>query len=113
MKTSSRLRLKSNLGNFVEFIYSLDPKVDEDNNYDFDNRNETGGLGVGLATKYFVFAGGFNYSFKDYNIQSWNATTVLKPPGDCWAIQVSVSQSPDSDEIISTYDILFEFGDNL
>ena len=112
-KLSSRLQIKSNLGSFMEFIYSFDPKVDDNNYYDFDNRNETGGIGIGFSTKYFVLAGGFNYSFKDTNIQSWNATTIFKPQGDCWAIQVALSQSPNNSEIISNYNVFFEFGDNL
>ena len=113
LRTSNRLRLKSQLGSFLELIYSKDPIISEDNNKAVDNQNETGGVGFGFVSRYFNFEGGFNYSFKNRSLQSWDARTILKPEGNCWAIALSFHQTPNSDETKFSYNVLFEFGNQF
>ena len=108
-KVSSRFRLRSKRGSFLELSYSIDPKVDENNEYDFENRNETGALGLGLTQKYLSLSGELGYSLKEESIQYWTVVARLELPGDCLYLQTSLSQLPGPEGLRASYSMVFNF----
>ena len=108
-RTSLRLRLKNQKKHFLELYYLFDPKVERNNKYSFNHRNEVGNIVLGFESKYFTLAGGLNYSLKEDQIQFWNLKAIFKLPGECLSLRILLNQLPGTDEIRSAYSLLFDF----
>lgn len=105
----SRVRFKSDSGNYLELLYAVDFSVDENNTYIYNERTETQGLGLGLNSKYVNLNGHVDFNLVTSKVSKWSYTAIIKPPGDCWSIifyQIKNLSSP----IISKIDFKFNFG---
>lgn len=102
---SPRMLFRTDVGNYLELTYSNKVIVQEDQ-VTYSQRTETVGLGLGFKTKYFDLKGTTNYLPVAKQIESWEYSSIFKPPGDCWSINLIHHKTTGSD---SKYKININF----
>ncbi|MCB0342602.1 MAG: LPS assembly protein LptD [Pseudobdellovibrionaceae bacterium] len=111
VNSSSRLRWLFTPQNFMDFTYSQNFVIDENDIFDYGSRAEYWGLGGGLASKYVDLTGHLNFSAISNIIESWETQANLKPPGRCWGIVMSLRKVIDRDFYVN-FEFNFDFGGN-
>lgn len=86
--TSTRLQIKPEELHYFQISYSKTTLVNEDNEVLDETRTENIGLGLGMVSKYWDLAANVDYSKITGEIQSWDYITRIKPPGNCWYIEL-------------------------
>jgi LPS-assembly protein len=105
---STRLKVHNNRSNYLEFSFSENVIVAE-NQTEVEQRTETVGTGLGFVTKYFDLVGRTKYSLTTEKLESWEYVAMLKPPGDCWSIRFGHKKVFGADTDFN-FSFNFEFG---
>lgn len=109
--SSSRARLLSNNGQFLEGQLSIQYPITPGQTVDIGARQEDYTFAAGMITKYINAMGKVTYDANPrdsdgYKMKSWAVITQLKPPGDCIIINLAATKFTGGDE---TYSFLFDF----
>lgn len=86
--TSTRLRIKPEELHYFQISYSKTTLVNQDNEVLEGTTTENIGLGLGMVSKYWDLVANLDYSRVTGELQSWDYITRIKPPGDCWYIEL-------------------------
>lgn len=109
--TSARVRINDSLQNYVQLsfnqIFVIPAKVSD---FNYLNRSENYGVGMGTQYKYIAVGGEVDYSNVIHKLNSWTVYTTLIPPGDCWSIRTTVRALPNSRDIQYKFAFDFSFG---
>lgn len=105
---SSRVRFMSQLGNYFQLTYAYKKHINAKNK-PTGTVNENLGVGLGFKTRYFDMSGVTNYSMITSRLESWEYVAAIKPPGECWNLQLGHKQTLGSDTVFKI-NFNFEFG---
>ena len=86
---STRIRFITEANSFFETAYTQTFLINEENKYKFAERNENLAGTAGFNFKYLTLQGSINYNSVSREIQAWQYSTILKPPGECWNLHFS------------------------
>lgn len=90
----SRLRFKLNAPqNYLEFFINRKFQIGDELDIPYDTRTEDYTTTFVRSWKYLNFSANFVYNQVRNEIKSWKANTLLKFPGDCWAVLLSMNDS--------------------
>ncbi len=110
--TATQFRLTNSQGQFFEFVVNRQDTIVPGQQVDSSKRTETLTFQTGFTTRYLNLVGQFVYDsnwiqLQDSNrIKSWAYIAQIKPPGDCWLINVSHNQTIGGSSLIA---VNFEF----
>lgn len=93
--SSSRIRLKDELGDFIQLGFTRSVLVNKENEPDLTNQTNNIGLSLGWNSTYLNLVGGFDFSSITSKIFSWQFVAQIKPPGNCWDITFSQYKLPE------------------
>ena len=82
----SRVKLKTDVGNYLQFSLTRRYTIGDSLEVDKDNRVENLAVSAGWISKYFNFVGQTDYSIVTQKMISWFYQIELKPPGECWGL---------------------------
>ncbi len=109
--TATRLQIKPLEAYYFQISYSQNTLVNEDNEVRAETRTENIGLGVGLVSTYWDLVANLDYSRVTGQLQSWDYITRIKPPGNCWYIELMHRQILGGDVNLKA-NVSFNFGGN-
>lgn len=109
--TSSRLRIMDSRGRFFQLNFTQTYLITRRPEDAYSGRTEDIGYSFGFQSKYIGLAGGIDYDPQGWSpinflVKSWSIKMNLKPPGNCWGIRTSFSQSIGS---VLGYHIDFDY----
>lgn len=111
--TSSRARLLNDKGQFLEGQLSLQYPITPGQEVDVSKRQEDYTFSAGFVSRYINAMGKITYdanpkdaSTNEYQVKSWAAILQLKPPGDCWFINLATDKVTGGD---TRYFVSFDF----
>jgi LPS-assembly protein len=108
---NSRMRYSFAAGYFSEISYVNELILNEERTEvpTFRNRTENIGFGSGITGKFISLEARVDYSSVTSKILSWQYLALLKPPGDCWGIELGQKQEIGSDEtkLILNFSLLY------
>lgn len=95
--TSASTRIKDRRGDYFEVRLEQQFAITEELDKDYAGRTETFGLGTGVVLPYLDLKASIDFLPERWTplqlkAKQWSGDLVLHPPGDCWAIGVSVKQ---------------------
>jgi LPS-assembly protein len=94
----SELKLIAPTRDYVKLSYTNSYIVDENNDYDPNQKTEEYGFDIGLVSRYFQIEGKTYYSAVSEEIQKYEFITSIIPPGNCWTIRFGQSKKLGADE---------------
>lgn len=106
---SSRMRFKAFSANFLELTYSREIFVDQDSNFDRDQKSENYGLGWMYRNPYLELSGRTSYSGVTNRMTGWEYIATFIPPGDCWSIKFGQRKTVGGD-VDYNFSFNFDFG---
>jgi LPS-assembly protein len=108
--TSARVRGMLTPQNFLQLSYTQNFILDE-TDYHLVANGETRnvGIGGGLAVRYLEAVGEVDFSDITHKVQSWSYGLRIRPPGNCWLIQIEHVQVLGGDAKIHA-SLNFDFG---
>lgn len=114
VNTSARARVIDQYGRFLQLGFAQEHNITENIEDAYPKREETFGLTVGLSHKYASISAAINYQPVgydpiDFRVKSWAATIILRPPGDCWGIRLSVTTALN-DPPVTGFNFDYNFG---
>ncbi len=108
--TASRVKLMYTRQDYVQAFYTQNFQLNEDDFTPIPNREVRNiGLGAGFITKYLEFDGRVNFSDITKQVHSWQYGVRIRPPGNCWLIQIQQTQVLGGDPTIRG-SLNFNFG---
>lgn len=107
---SSRIKVRTDSGDFFEVSYSRILVINENQDFSFNNRTENIGTRAGFHSRYIDFVGQINYSAVTYKVVSWGYQADIKPPGDCWSLNIRHDQVIASGDQVFRINFDFKFG---
>lgn len=112
--SSSRIRTTDDRGRFLQLGITNRFTIQPNQPVDTKTRIEDYTLAVGLTANRFNVMGQITYDANRNNtsqsqaIKSWSGIAQIKPPGNCWVINLSAKRKPDGEEV-SNIDFQFNY----
>ncbi len=108
---SSRIKLLNDKMDFIQVSYLQSVLINESNQQEAQSQTQNFGLGAGISGKYLDLTGQIDYSNITYKIQGWMLDTFIKPPGDCWGIKATATQTV-AGPLEFRFNFAFNYGGN-
>jgi LPS-assembly protein len=107
--TSARVRFMTTPKDFLQISYARNFILDTNDTVEQGTETRNIGFGGGINSRYFEVAGEINYSDLTNKVSSWGYVMKLRPPGRCWVITITHSQTLGGDRKINISPS-FDFG---